>query len=226
MQRRHHRQVTTVPWPHGLGCGARRAASALFLSWSRKKLRDPVDGWTGPSADQVSATIRDASPLPCTVARLAVTRLFQEKELSVLETKVVNTYTMANALGDKKLPSRAWWLRTHGLAGTPAEAVLLESFRPCLGPIISTTGLAAPPGVHAAVASPCGSARYCRSCEAFLDLLSTCFDTVWTTDMLLAFVGKCVTTWTTGTAGSGPSWERSNQCDRTHHCIDGCKFAR
>ena len=170
--------------------------------------------------------MKNSSPLPCTVARLAVTRLFQERELSASECQIMQTYITVNTSGDKRLPSRAWWLRAHGMAGTPAEAVLTKSFRPCLGLIISTTGLGAPPGVHAAVASPCGAERYCRSCEAFLDLLSTCYDTVWTTDMLLAFVGKCVTTWTTSPAGSGVLWERSSQCDRTHHCIDGCRFAR
>ena len=200
--------------------------SVVSVLEQKQDLQSPVDGWTGPSAEQVVATMRDASPLPCTVARLAVTRLFQERELSASECQIMQTYITVNASGDKRLPSRAWWLRAHGMAGTPAEAVLTESFRPCLGLIISTTGHGAPPGVPAAVASPCGAERYCRSCEAFLDLLSTCYDTVWTTDMLLAFVGKCVSTWTKSPAGSGVPWERSTQCDRTHHCIDGCKLAR
>ena len=192
----------------------------------QQDLKSPVEGWSGPSAEQVAATLREASPLPSTVAQLAVTRLFQERALSALEAQVLQTYIVINAAGEKRLPSRAWWLRAHGMAGTPAEAVLTESFRPCLRHIISTTGLQAPPGVPATVGAPCGAQRYCRACEAFLDLLSGGYETVWTTDMLLAFVGKCVTTWTAGNLNSGVVWERSGRCDRTHHCTDGCQHVR
>lgn len=185
----------------------------------------PIDGWTGPSAEQLEATARNGAPLPSVVAKLAVTKFFQERELTPHEVQVLQTFCMTHVSGEKRFPSRAWWLRVYGLEGTPTASALTETFQPCLGVMISTTGKAAPPGLLAAICQPCGRDRYCRPCEAFMDVLSAGYDMVWTTDMLLAFAAKCVNTWNGVSSSSQGSWERSGRYDRTHHCSAACPHA-
>ena len=185
-----------------------------------------IDGWTGPCPRVVATLVENGGPLPESLARLAATNLFKERPLTAQEQHALVTYSMKHVSGERRLCSRPFWLRLYGLLNTPGETALMES-TPCAGMIVNTTGLAAPTGLSSLMTAPCGRDRYCRACEKFLSMLSSCYGACDFTDTLTALITRCVNTWN-GTAGDvdRPSWTRTGEMDRMHTCGDHCPHRR
>ena len=185
-----------------------------------------VDGWTGPCPRAVAALAENGGPLPDALGQLAVINLFKERPLTAQETHALSTFSMKHGSGERRLCSRPFWLRLYGLLNTPGEAALIDS-SPCASMIVATTGLAAPAGLSSLMTVPCGKERYCRTCEKFLALLSTCYGTCDIVDTLAALITRCINTWGgTGSNSDLPSWTRSGATERMHNCGDHCPHRR
>lgn len=185
-----------------------------------------LDGWQGPCPRAVSVLVKTSGSHPQTLGKLAVTKLFQERELTTGEQSAMATYSMKHASGELRLCSRPFWLRFYGLLNTPGAAALTES-HPCAGMIVATTGLAAPAGLSSMMMVPCGRDRYCTSCEKFLALLSMCYGTCDVTDTLVALITRCVNLWSNSSASADPlAWSRSGDPNRLHSCGEHCPQRR
>ena len=136
-----------------------------------------IDDWTGPVPDSLGALLKSAGHfVPAQLSQLATVKLFQERELTPTETKLLTAFRMRHTSGEQRLFNRYFWCCWYGYSNTPAHVVLAEHHA-CAGRIIPTTGLYPPAGVPMSATNPCGRDRYCLGCERHLAIMSRGYQT-------------------------------------------------
>ena len=200
--------------------------SIIPLCECESNTSQPIDEWTGPSMQNLSA-VQKTFPgfVPSHLSKLATEMLFRERELKQEESAILKSMRMQHSSGDDRLCSRQFWSRWYGYNHTPLQKVFLDH-KACAGIIIPTTGTAAPSGLPASSTSACGKDRYCLGCEEHLAMLSNGFQTYVVTDLLLALLTKASQAWTGQDGGSTECWRRSHSVAREHVCGDDCPLLR
>jgi hypothetical protein len=157
------------------------------------------------------------------IQRLMEIRVFEERPLSDQEAKLLESFTIVHSsTGERRIASRAWFLKWWGLCKSPLER-LFDETHPCSGTIYSVTGLPAPasnPG-----AKPCGQDRFCQRCEAMFKMLDRVYSLPTMADSAVSFVYRAVQAWTSPDE-RGEVWNRSGDVNRSHECGPGCSYAR
>jgi hypothetical protein len=178
-----------------------------------------IDGWR-LSAEPVVPEDANGRPIDL-VSKAAEINVFQERPLTPVEQKVLDTFTMAHEqTGERRLCSRDWWLRWYGYHKTPLNTVL-DARQTCTPIIYSVTGSAA--AADAPGGEPCGKQRMCVACEQALRVLDATYCLPVMVDAAVAVVVKAQQLWSSGAVGA--EWSRADDVNRVHNCGRACPFA-
>lgn len=157
------------------------------------------------------------------IQRLMEIRVFEERPLTEQEAKLLESFTIVHSnTGERRIASRAWFLKWWGLCKSPFERLCDESY-PCAGTIYSVTGLPAPASCPGA--KPCGQDRFCQQCEAMFQTLDRVYNLPTMADSAVSFVYRAVQAWSSPDE-RGAMWNRSGDVNRSHECGPGCSYAR
>jgi hypothetical protein len=150
------------------------------------------------------------------LVQLLTVQLFQERAMTVDETQcLVDLAATHVQTGERRAPSREWWMKEYGLLETPLPA-FFKSNMPCFGSIHSSTGMCATQGAG----KPCGSERYCMNCENLLRQLDLGFRFNTMINGAVNALSRAVVLWRT--SGSEASFVRAEFAEHMHQCGARC----
>lgn len=181
----------------------------------------PFDGWTMGAEPQIPGAAADA--VVSYLNKALEIQVFEERPLQQEEQLVVESFSAIHEqTGEKRMCSRAWWLRWWGFSKTPLQRHL-ETLHPCSQTIYTVTGMPCPP--TSVSAKPCGRNRYCCQCEKALGVLETVYALPTMVDSMVAVMTKALHLWRSASQDV-EVWQREDGVNRCHECGPSCPLAK